>query len=39
MQTALLAHPDLPLQARQAHIFPGLTKDLLSIGTLYEAWL
>ena len=35
-QTALLAHPDLPLQARQAHLFPGLTKALLSIGTLYE---
>ena len=32
--TALLAHPYLPLQARQAHIFPGLTKTLLSIGTL-----
>ena len=33
---ALLAPPDLPLQARQAHLFPGLTKALLSIGTLYE---
>ena len=32
--TALLAHPDLPLQARQAYLFPGLTKILLSIGTL-----
>ena len=32
--TALLAHPDLPLQARHAHLFPGLTKVLLSIGTL-----
>ena len=34
MHTALLSHPDLPLQARQSHIFPGLTKALLSIGTL-----
>ena len=34
--TALLAHPDLPLQAQQSHIFPGLTKALLSIGTLCE---
>ena len=32
--TALLDHPDLPLQARQAHLFPGLKKALLSIGTL-----
>ena len=34
--TALLAHPDLPFQARQAHLFPGLTKALLSIGALCE---
>ena len=34
--TALLAHPDLPLQDRQAHILPGLNKALLSIGTLCE---
>ena len=34
--TALLAHPDLPLQARQANIFPGITKALLYIGTLCE---
>ena len=34
--TALLAHPDLPLQARQAHLFPWLTKALLFIGTLCE---
>ena len=33
---ALLAHPDLPLQARQAHLFPGLKKALLSIGTLCD---
>ena len=32
--TALLAHPDLPLQALKAHLFPGLTKALLSIGKL-----
>ena len=32
--TALLSHPDLPLQARKAHLFPGLNKALLSIGTL-----
>ena len=30
--TALLSHPDLLLQARQAHLFPGITKALLSIG-------
>ena len=39
--TALLSHPDLPLQARKTRIFPGLNKALLSIGTLcdhrYEA--
>ena len=34
--TALLNHQDLPFQARQAHIFPGLKKSLLSIGTLCE---
>ena len=34
--TALLAHLDLPLQARQAHLFPGLTKALLSVGALCE---
>ena len=34
--TALLTHQDLPLQDRQAHIFPGLKKALLSIGTLCE---
>ena len=32
--TTILSHPDLPLQARQAHLFPGLTKALLSIGKL-----
>ena len=32
--TALLPHPDLQLQARKAHLFPGLNKSLLSIGTL-----
>ena len=35
-QTALLSHPDLPLQARKAHLFPGLNKALLSIGTLCD---
>ena len=34
--TALLVHPDLPLQARQAHLFPGLKNALLSVGTLCE---
>ena len=34
--TALLTHQDLPLQAIQAHLFPGLKKALLSIGTLCE---
>ena len=32
--TALLTHQDLPFQAIQAHLFPGLKKALLSIGTL-----
>ena len=32
--TALLAHPDLPLQARQVHLFPGLKRVLLFIGKL-----
>ena len=32
--TALLSHQDLPLQARQAHLFTGLKKFLLSLGTL-----
>ena len=31
--TALLSHPDLPIQARKSHLFPGLNKALLSIGT------
>ena len=34
--TALLNHQDLPLHARQAHIFPGLKKALLFIGTFCE---
>ena len=34
--TAILSHPDLPLQSRKAYIFPGLNKALLSIGTLYD---
>ena len=29
--TSLLSQPDLPLQAQNAHIFPGLNKALLSI--------
>ena len=33
--TALLSHTDLPLQARKAHLFPGLNKALLFIGTLW----
>ena len=36
MHTALLSRPDLPLQARRAHIFPWITKALLSIGKLCE---
>ena len=32
--TSLLSHQDLPIQARKAHIFPGINKALLSIGTL-----
>ena len=34
--TALLSKQDLPIQAREAHLFPGLSKALLSIGTLCE---
>ena len=34
--TTLLNHQDLPFQARQAHLFPGLRKSLLSIGTFCE---
>ena len=34
--TALLDHPDVSLQDRQAHLFPGLKKALLPIGTLCE---
>ena len=34
--TALLNHQALPFQARQAHLFPGLMKALLSIGTFCE---
>ena len=36
MHIALLSHQDLPLQARKAHLFPGLNKALLSIGTLCD---
>ena len=32
--TALLSCQDLQIQARQAHLFPGLNKALLSIGKL-----
>ena len=31
--TALLSKPDLPIESRKAHIFPGLGKALMSIGT------
>ena len=34
--TALLTHQDLPLQARQSYLFPGLKKALLSIGKFCE---
>ena len=34
--TALLNHQDLPFHARQAHIFPGLKKGLLSIEIFCE---
>ena len=34
--TVLLSHPDLPLQARKAHLFTGLNKALLSIGALCD---
>ena len=34
--TALLSHPDLPLQERKAHLFPGFNKSLLSIMTFFE---
>ena len=31
--TELLSKPDLPIEARKSHIFLGLNKSLLSIGT------
>ena len=34
--TALLSKPDLPTEARKAHLFPGLKKALLSIGTFCD---
>ena len=34
--TALLYQQGLTVQARKAHIFPGLNKSLLSIGTLFD---
>ena len=34
--TALLSKQDLPIQARKAHLFPGLNKALLSIGRFYD---
>ena len=34
--SALLSHPYLSIQARQAYIFPGIKKALLSIGTLFK---
>ena len=33
--TALLYRKDLPIQSRKAHIFPGLNKALISIGTFF----
>ena len=37
--TATLNLPSLPLSARAAHVFPGLTGSLLSIGLLTDAGL
>ena len=34
--TALLSHQDLMIQEQRSHIFLGLNKALLSIGTLYN---
>ena len=34
--TSLLFKKDLPIQARKAHIFPGLNNALLSIGTFFD---
>ena len=34
--TTLLPKTDLPIEARKAHIFPGLNKALLSIGTFCD---
>ena len=34
--TALLSHQDLPIQAQKSHLFPGVNKYLLSIGTLCD---
>ena len=34
--TAILSKPDLPIEARKAHLFPGLNKELLSIVTFCD---
>ena len=34
--TALLSHQDLTIQAQKSHLFPGINKALLSIGTLCD---
>ena len=34
--TALLSHQDLMIQEQRSHLFLGLNKALLSIGTLYD---
>ena len=34
--TSLLYQQDLPIQERKAHLFPGINKALLSIGTLCD---
>ena len=36
IHTALISKPDLPIEAQKAHIFPGVNKALLSIGTLCD---
>ena len=36
IHTAILSKPDLPIEARKAHLFPGLKKALLSIGTFCD---
>ena len=36
MHTSLISHQDLPIQSQTTHLFPGINKAILSIGTLCD---